>query len=206
MFVRAYRLILGGSTALAVLAVMLCGVGSATAATQVRAASGAIHAQSPAGVRTDARHKKRHHKAKKPAKPRPLARSTTPGPGSSPAIPPSSPGTPQCLVTAPPQLPPTGPGPTAVVGGIYSFGGPACDGGSTPAMAGTVEVFDSSGDVVATQTVTAGQTFDIPVSPGTYTVFGAPQADVSFGLGCRSEPVTAVAGESIDVEVVCNIA
>ena len=143
--VRAYRLILGVPTAMAVFAVMLCGVGSAAAAIQVRAASSAIHAQSPAGVRSDARHEKRHHKAKKLAKPRPLATSTIPGPGNSPAIPPSSPGTPQpdavpsllsppCLVTTPPQLPPTGPGPTALVGGIYSFGGPACDGGSTPAL------------------------------------------------------------------------
>ena len=112
----------------------------------------------------------------------------------------------QCRPTGPPVLPAAGPGPTAVVGGIYIVGGAVnpvgCAGhaGPTPASAGTVEVIDAAGNVAATQTVAADQTFTIAVPPGTYTLRGGP---ANF---CRSNgPVTVTEGNQAPVEVVCDV-
>lgn len=115
-----------------------------------------------------------------------------------------------CRPTGPPVLPAAGPGPTAVVGGIYIVGGavnpPDCVGhvGPTPPTAGTVQVVDSAGNVAATQMVPAGQTFTIAVPPGTYTLRGGPgsgPADFCHSNG----PVTVTQGNQTPVEVVCDV-
>ena len=115
-----------------------------------------------------------------------------------------------CRPTGPPVLPAAGPGPTALVGGIYIVGGavnpPDCVGhvGPTPPTAGTVQVVDSAGNVVATQMVPAGQTFTIAIPPGTYTLRGGPgSSPANF---CHSNgPVTVTRGNQTPVEVVCDV-
>ena len=115
-----------------------------------------------------------------------------------------------CRPTGPPVLPAAGPGPTAVVGGIYIVGGavnpPDCVGHTapTPPTAGTVQVVDGAGNVVATQMVPAGQTFTIAVPPGTYTIRGGPgSGSANF---CRANgPVTVTKGNQTPVAVVCDV-
>jgi hypothetical protein len=101
------------------------------------------------------------------------------------------------------EHPAGGLGPTALVGGIEVVGGP----GRNPEAcahweAGEVRVADVSGKIVATQKITRGHTYDIPVSPGTYTLTAV------FGPGslpCKSGPFTAIAGKKTEAVVLCNI-
>jgi hypothetical protein len=114
-----------------------------------------------------------------------------------------------CRPTGPPVLPAAGPGPTAVVGGIYVIGGavnpPDCVGrtGPTPPTAGTVQVIGSAGNVVITQTVPAGKTFTIAVPPGTYTMRGGPGSNNYFCHSTGSFTVTS--DHQTPVEVVCDV-
>jgi hypothetical protein len=115
-----------------------------------------------------------------------------------------------CRPTGPPALPAAGPGPTALVGGIYIIGGavnpPDCVGRTapTPPTAGTVQVVDAAGNVVATQMVPGGQTFTIAVPPGTYTVRGGPGSG-SATFCHANAPVTVTSGNQTPVAVVCDV-
>jgi hypothetical protein len=69
------------------------------------------------------------------------------------------------------------PGPTELVSGFYLAGGPfrpfsapGCKRPEPPPGAGTVEVIDAAGEVVATQTSTAGHFVEIPLPAGSYTI------------------------------------
>jgi hypothetical protein len=131
--------------------------------------------------------------------------------GTSSTTPTTSTSTTQipCRPTGPPVLPAAGPGPTAVVGGIYVIGGavnpPNCVGGvgPTPPTAGTVQVVGSGGNVVVTETVPAGKTFTIAVPPGTYTMRGGPGNNNYFCHSTGSFTVTK--GQQTPVEVVCDV-
>jgi hypothetical protein len=101
------------------------------------------------------------------------------------------------------QQPSSGPGPTALVGGIAVEGGPP----SSPEAcahweAGEVRVANAAGEIVATQKLARGETYDIPVSPGTYTLATPPNI---YGFRCESGPFTAVAEEKTPAVVECNI-
>jgi hypothetical protein len=70
-------------------------------------------------------------------------------------------------------------GPTKLVSGFYLEGGPLwpfsapdCKRPEPPPGAGTVEVADASGAVVATETSTRGHFVEIPLPAGTYTIRG----------------------------------
>lgn len=139
---------------------------------------------------------------------------STPASGT-PTVPLPTPAPIPCRPVGPPVLPAAGPGPTAVVGGIYLSGGPTpdlnCVGpiGPTPAVGGTVQVLNAAGDVVATQTVADGQTFTIALAPGTYTIQAAtPMYKVNGAIGyfCRDwTPFTVIDGNQTAVQVICNI-
>jgi hypothetical protein len=69
------------------------------------------------------------------------------------------------------------PGPTELVSGFYLAGGPfrpfsapSCKRPEPPPGAGTVEVIDAAGAVVATQTSTQGHFVEIPLPAGSYTI------------------------------------
>jgi hypothetical protein len=71
------------------------------------------------------------------------------------------------------------PGSTELVSGFYIVGGPlarfsdpGCKRPTPPPYAGTVEVTDSSGALVATQTSTRGHFAEIPLAAGSYTITG----------------------------------
>ncbi len=105
-----------------------------------------------------------------------------------------------------------------MLGGIYVYGGPPpfpCVGtpAPTPAEDGTIQVLDASGNVVGMQTVAAGQTFSIPLPPGTYTARASTPsvtfiiAGVAAPWSCGSDgPFTVTAGNQAVVQLVCNIA
>jgi hypothetical protein len=70
-------------------------------------------------------------------------------------------------------------GPTRLVSGFYLVGGPlatfsdaGCKRPTPPAGAGTVEVTDASGAVVATQSSADGHFVEIPLPAGSYTITG----------------------------------
>jgi hypothetical protein len=97
---------------------------------------------------------------------------------------------------------PSGQGSTSLVGGsFYDAGGggpalPGCPPEPDPtAIAGTVSIEDATGSVIATETLAAGQTFDVAVSPGEYTVIGRESSASGGETGCESRAVTVVAGQ-----------
>lgn len=118
----------------------------------------------------------------------------------TPPQPPSPLPAPVCTATTFEAEPTSAPGPTALIGLLpFAERGPprmACEG-LVQSESGTVEVLNSSGEVVGTQTVAQGQQFDIPVPPGTYTVIGAPGSSANFLY--RSAPTTAIEGEQVAV-------
>jgi hypothetical protein len=108
----------------------------------------------------------------------------------------------------PPGEPLLTPGATQLVSGIFLVGGPlviystpGCVRQTAPETpgAGTITVTDpSTGAVVATQAVAAGQLADIPLAPGTYAVSGSPG-----GLPMMTTPVTVTipAGSTVRQDV-----
>ncbi len=101
------------------------------------------------------------------------------------------------------QRPTGGPGPTGLVGGIEVAGGPA----SSPEAcahweAGEVRVENASGEVVATQEVATGQTFNIAVGPGTYCITGVLGPSSSRKAG----PFVVVAGQTTQAIVEYDLA
>jgi hypothetical protein len=107
------------------------------------------------------------------------------------------------------------PGPTSVVGGIYEGHGggplhhwrpPDCPPPASRPLAGNVTITNSEGTVIATETLAEGQTFDVAVSPGTYTVSGniGPPTNVPGERACSGGPVTVLAGRVVHLQ--CGIA
>lgn len=98
-------------------------------------------------------------------------------------------------------------GPTKLVSGFYVVGGPAPHYFSAPRCprhpepppgAGTVEVIDASGAVVATQTSVARQFVQIPLPAGSYTIRGTfLNATVNGVHPTRSESVVIPAGHTV---------
>jgi hypothetical protein len=85
-----------------------------------------------------------------------------------------------------PKQPALTPGPTELISGFYVLGGPialfsdpGCKRPAPPPDAGTVEVTNSSGAVVASQTSSEGHLIEIPLAAGSYTVT-ATFLDASF--------------------------
>jgi hypothetical protein len=71
------------------------------------------------------------------------------------------------------------PGPTELVGGFYLVGGPlarfsdpGCKRPAPPPGAGSVDVMNASGTIVATQTSNRGHFVVIPLPAGSYTITG----------------------------------
>ena len=94
------------------------------------------------------------------------------------------------------------PGPTSFAGGIEVIGGPPSSPESCAHWgAGEVHVANAAGENVTTQKVAAGETYDIPVSPGIYLLTVVN----NYGFRCESGPVTAVADEKTRAIVRCNI-
>ena len=98
-------------------------------------------------------------------------------------------------------------GPTKLVSGFYVAGGPAPRYFSAPKCprhpepppgAGTVEVLDASGAVVATQTSVARQFVEIPLPAGSYTIRGTfLSANVNGTHPIRTESVLIPAGRTV---------
>jgi hypothetical protein len=98
-------------------------------------------------------------------------------------------------------------GPTKLVSGFYIGGGPPPHYVSAPKCprhpepppgAGTVEVIDASGAVVATQTSAARQFVEIPLPAGSYTIRGTFLNVIRNGTHpTRSEAVTIPAGHTV---------
>jgi hypothetical protein len=129
-------------------------------------------------------------------------RSTSPATVSSPVT--STPSTPSCPSYPPPL--PSLPGPTSLTGGIFddATGGGLPQAGCpsppdpTP-IGGTVTIEDEAGKAVATQFLAAGQTFDITVSPGAYTIVGKEDTVSGGETGCEGGPVTVTAGQQTPI-------
>ena len=118
----------------------------------------------------------------------------------TPPQPPSPLPAPVCSVTTLEAAPTSAPGPTALIGLLpFAERGPPSLGceGLVQSESGTVEVLNGSGEVVGTQTVAQGQRFDIAVSPGIYTVIGAPGSSTDYLY--RSALATAIEGEQVAV-------
>jgi hypothetical protein len=97
-------------------------------------------------------------------------------------------------------------GPTELVSGFFLVGGPddrrfSDPGCKLPAPspgAGTVEVTNASGEVVATQTSTSGHFVDIPLPAGSYTITGTfLGATVNEVHPKRSEAVVIPPGHTV---------
>ncbi len=106
-------------------------------------------------------------------------------------------------------------GPTKLVSGFYVGGGPAPHYFSAPKCprhaepppgAGTVEVLDASGAVVATQTSVARQFVEIPLPAGSYTIRGTfLNATVNGGHPTRTESVLIPAGRTVRQDFVLSV-
>jgi hypothetical protein len=98
-------------------------------------------------------------------------------------------------------------GPTKLVSGFYVVGGPAPHYFSAPKCprhpepppgAGTVEVVDASGAVVATQTSVTGRFAEITLPAGSYTIRGTfLNATVNGVHPARSKSVTIPSGHTV---------
>jgi hypothetical protein len=107
-----------------------------------------------------------------------------------------------CVQPSSPVLPPTGPGPTGVTGGIQIVGGPpSCDGGTRPWGAGTVVAKDETGKVVASQDVAAGQTFTMALPAGPYMLHVAGNEQFCSSNGV----VTVQDGQTTAAIVYCQV-
>ncbi len=98
------------------------------------------------------------------------------------------------------------PGPTELVSGFFLVGGPddrrfsdpACKLPAPPPGAGTVEVTNASGQVVATQTSTSGHFVEIPLPAGSYTITGTFLNATSNGVHPKeSEAVVIPPGHTV---------
>jgi hypothetical protein len=166
------------------------------------------------------RHNRHHHRrGKRASKPTTVwpnnPASTMPTSVSSPSSTsppqPTQPSAPACQTPPLPTLP-SRTGETSIVGGIFWLaGGPSgeCQPTASTPLGGTITVKNAEGVTVATVTVTEGQTFDIAVSPGTYTVTGVREVPMPLPLTCgvavgsdafaAGQPVAVSQGQAADV-------
>lgn len=108
---------------------------------------------------------------------------------------------------APPKIsePALKPGPTELVSGFYFAGGPPdvfsaphCRRPAQRPGAGTLEVLDASGVVVAMATVTRGHLAEIPLPPGSYSARGTfLDAEVNGSHPVRTNSVVIPAGHMV---------
>jgi hypothetical protein len=103
-------------------------------------------------------------------------------------------------------------GPTKLVSGFYLVGGPAPHYFSAPRCprpppgAGTVEVIDPSGAVIATQTSTRGKFVEIALPAGSYTIRGTfLNAAINGVHPTRSESLVIPAGHSVRQDFILSI-
>jgi hypothetical protein len=161
-------------------------------------------------------HHRRGKRVRKPATVRPNnPASTVPTSVSSPSptspAQPTQPSAPACQTPPLPTLP-SGTGETSIIGGIFWLaGGPSgeCQPTASTPLGGTITVKNAEGVTVATVTVAEGETFDIAVSPGTYTVTGVREVPMPLPLTCGAaagsdtfaagQPVPVSQGQSVDV-------
>jgi|GEM_PF-2492795 hypothetical protein len=105
------------------------------------------------------------------------------------------------------------PGPTEVVSGFYLTGGPLarfsapnCKRPHPRPGAGTVEVVDMAGLVVARQTSAPGHFVKIPLPAGAYTVRGTfLNATVNEAHPTETEPVVIPAGDTVRRDFILSI-
>jgi hypothetical protein len=105
------------------------------------------------------------------------------------------------------------PGPTELVSGFFMVGGPlrqfstpGCKLPAPPLGAGTVEVTNAGGAVVATQTSASGHFVEIPLPAGSYTITGTfLNATVNGVHPKESEAVTIPAGHSVRQDFFLNV-
>jgi hypothetical protein len=106
------------------------------------------------------------------------------------------------------------PGPTELVSGFFLVGGPddrqfSDPGCKLPAPspgAGTVEVTNVSGGVVATQTSTSGHFVEIPLPAGSYTITGTFLGATINGVHPQeSESIVIPSGHSVRQDFFLNI-
>jgi hypothetical protein len=105
-------------------------------------------------------------------------------------------------------------GPTELVSGFFLVGGPdsrrfsdrGCKLPAPPPGAGTVDVTNASGAVVATQTSTYGHFVEIPLPAGSYTITGTfLGATVNEVHPKESESVVIPAGHTVRQDFFLNI-
>jgi len=106
-------------------------------------------------------------------------------------------------------------GPTKLVSGFYLdtgppqhyFSAPKCPRHpEPPPAAGTVEVIDATGSVVATQTSVVGQFVETPLAAGSYTIRGTFLGTTTNGVHpVKSESVVIPAGHSVRQDFVLGI-
>jgi hypothetical protein len=97
------------------------------------------------------------------------------------------------------------PGPTKLISGFYLDGGPlarfsapGCKRAAPSPEAGTVEVMNASGTLVATQTSTDGHFVEIPLPAGTYTLTGTFLDDTSNGAQPKAtKPLVIPSGNTV---------
>jgi len=105
------------------------------------------------------------------------------------------------------------PGPTELVSGFFVVGGPlrrfSTPGCKRPAPrpgAGTVEVTNAGGEVVATQTSTSGRFVVIPLPAGSYTITGTFLGATSNGSHPKeSESIVIPPGHSVRQDFFLNV-
>jgi hypothetical protein len=104
------------------------------------------------------------------------------------------------------QEPLVKPGPTELVSGFFLVGGPdsrrfsdpGCKLPAPPPGAGTVEVTNATGKVVATRTSTNGHFVKIPLPAGSYTIRGTFLDAIIDGVNPKkSEPIVIPPGHSV---------
>ncbi len=97
------------------------------------------------------------------------------------------------------------PGPTELISGFYVVGGPlrlfsapSCKLPEPETGAGTVEVANAAGALVASVTSTSGHLVEIPLPAGTYTIRGTfLQAEMNSARPIRSESLVIPAGHTV---------
>jgi hypothetical protein len=106
------------------------------------------------------------------------------------------------------------PGPTELISGFFLVGGPlrrwfSAPGCKRPAPspgAGTVEVTNASGAVVARQTSTSGHFVEIPLPAGSYTITGTFLNAITNGVHPQhSESIVIPPGHSVRQDFFLNI-
>ena len=106
------------------------------------------------------------------------------------------------------------PGPAELVSGFFLIGGPpdrrfsdpGCKLREPPPEAGTVEVMNASGEILATATSTSGHFVEIPLPAGSYTITGTFLGASEDGVHpTRSESLAIPQGETVRQDFFLNV-